>query len=219
MHAAYGTMFLYLALNAGISILNVYYIGVNWAETEAVGGWRRFMSWVGAATTVLGFTYVYLTLLAVGFYAFGALTDVGMLVALYLGFKLLIPGVLCTGYIIMLNQWGNTFRDGGYTNWGLSTYDTYANYHNTMSAVTTYSGAHGSLFGDIGNKMFSDSDDKDNTAAIVVVFIILLAACLGLVTTIVTIKKLSASHPLPEWKRDEEGHNQRSQPRGVRTAG
>jgi hypothetical protein len=196
-------LLLFLAINFGISCWNVYVTGVTWAETGAVGGWRRFMAWMGAIMSATGFTWSYLTVLALVFYGMGWLNADGVKLAMELAYIVLVPGLLFAGYAIMLDSWARTFREGGYVNWGVSIYNTWANYHNTMSVVNSYGGAFGDVF-----KNFTPSKDDDGkgTAALIVLFLVVLAACLGIITTVVAIKKLSASHPLPKWDHaDREG--------------
>ena len=56
---------LIFVLNFAISWWNAYVCGKVWAETKAVGGWRRFMAWVTAVMSGLGFSWCYLIVVAV----------------------------------------------------------------------------------------------------------------------------------------------------------
>ena len=43
-------------LNFGISWWNAYAVGVTWVETKNMGGYQRFMAWMGAIMSASGFT-------------------------------------------------------------------------------------------------------------------------------------------------------------------
>ena len=83
-------------LNFGISIWNAYAVGKVWVEARHAGGWRRFMCWMGAVMSASGFTWCYLSFLALTAHYFGWLTEEEVKVALNLGYVLLLPFVLFT---------------------------------------------------------------------------------------------------------------------------
>ena len=52
------------AINFGISVWNAYAVGKVWVEARHAGGWRRFMCWMGAVMSASGFSWCYLSFLA-----------------------------------------------------------------------------------------------------------------------------------------------------------
>src|SRR5688572_11828051 len=108
MHAA--LIIVIWFLNFGISVWNAYAAGLCWVETKHAGGWPRAMAWAGATQSAAGFSWCYL--IALGFAAYGldwiGLGDLKF--ALDLGYVLLIPGVLLSGLMIMLDSWARAYR-------------------------------------------------------------------------------------------------------------
>src|SRR2546421_7970171 len=90
-------------LNFAISGWNAYAVGRAWVETKVVGGWPRFMAWMGAIMSASGFSWCYLFLLVLGGHALGWLPDDATNAAISLGYILLIPGILFSGLMIMLD--------------------------------------------------------------------------------------------------------------------
>src|SRR5439155_2528489 len=87
-------------LNFGISIWNAYAVGKSWVEARVAGGWPRIMAWSGAVMSASGFSWCYLILLALTGYHFEWITQQQLVVALNLGYILLIPGILLSGLMI-----------------------------------------------------------------------------------------------------------------------
>lgn len=201
-----GFIVLLWILNFAISCWNLYAVGSSWVEARAVGGWLRFMSWMGAIMTATGFTYCYLMFLAFGAY-YGQLFGFGeeqLVLTMQFGFVVLVPGLLFSGFAIWLDSWKRAFQQGGFVNYGVAIYNTWAQYHNTMSAISGW----GQAVSGIGEsfKAFKSDDDEGKGAAILFcILLVVVALGLGILTTVVGIKKLSASTALParpkEWSR------------------
>ena len=51
-------------LNFGISVWNAYAVGKVWVEARHENGWHRFMCWMGAVMSASGFSWCYLSFLA-----------------------------------------------------------------------------------------------------------------------------------------------------------
>src|SRR2546423_9741851 len=119
-------------LNFAISTWNAYAVGKAWVEARAAGGWPRIMCWSGAVMSASGFTWCYLILLALAAYHFGVISETQVAVALNLGYVLLIPGILLSGLMITLDSWARAFRRGGFLNYGVAVYTTYAQPHKTF---------------------------------------------------------------------------------------
>ena len=163
-------------LNFAISAWNAYAVGRAWAETKVAGGWPRFMAWMGAVMSASGFSWCYLILLVLVAHAGGWLDAEATNVAISLGYILLIPGILFSGLMITLDSWRRAFRNGGILNYGVAAYNTYAQVHNTMSAINSFGGAARTVFdffgsGDRDRRSSSDDDAKGWVMILVVIIV------------------------------------------------
>jgi hypothetical protein len=183
-------------LNFGISVWNAYAVGKVWIEARVAGGWHRFMCWMGAVMSACGFTWCYLSFLALTANYFHWINEEQTMVALNLGYVLLLPFILFAGYAITLDSWGQAFRRGGLLNYGAAAWNTYASIHNTYSAWRNMGGAFASL----GNFFKRGRGSRDGNGAggiIIVVLLVALALLAGVITTAVIIRRVAASEPLP----------------------
>jgi hypothetical protein len=182
-------------LNLGISILNAWGCGKAWAETKAHGGWRRFMTWMGAIMSASGFTWCYLSLLAFGAYSFQVLTAGQAMVAMEIGYVIIIPGILFSGMMITIDSWARAYREGGVLNYGVAAYNTYAQIHNTYNAIEGMGGALSDIFKSFGKGSSSSSSDDDakGAAALVIIILVVVALTAGILTTAAIIKKVAGS--------------------------
>jgi hypothetical protein len=185
-------------LNCGISVWNAYAVGKVWVEARHEGGWHRFMCWMGAIMSACGFTWCYLSFLALTAHYFQLITEGQVLVALELGYVLLIPFILFAGYAITLDSWVQAYRRGGFLNYGAAAWNTYASIHNTYSATRNLGGAFASL-GDFfgGRKGSRDRDGEGPSPIIIVILLVALALLAGVITTAVIIRRVAATDPLP----------------------
>jgi hypothetical protein len=187
-------------LNFAISVWNAYAVGRSWVEARAVGGWPRVMCWSGAVMSASGFTWCYLILLGLIAYHFEWIDQTQLAVAFDLGYVLLIPGILLSGLMIMLDSWARAFRQGGFLNYGAAVYNTYAQIHNTYSAITSFGQAFrnvSSFFG-AGKSSGSGRDDRDSSRGMVLVTLLVVAAlAAGILTTTFIIRRVAGSTPLP----------------------
>ncbi len=193
-------------LNFGISAWNAYAVGRAWAETKVAGGWPRFMAWMGAVMSASGFSWCYLVLFVYGAHAMGWLPDQATNAAFSLGWIILIPGILFSGLMIMLDSWRRAFREGGILNYGIAAYNTYAQVHNTLSAVNTLGSALrnvGDFFGGDRDSRSSDDDGK-GMLILLVIILVALALLMGVLTTAIIIRLTAGSDPLPPLRELEE---------------
>lgn len=198
-------------LNFAISIWNAYAVGKSWAEAKAHhqgghGVWPRVMCWAGAVMSASGFTWCYLTVLSLSAYYFQLLTMHEVGIALQLGYILIIPGILASGLMITIDSWSTAYRQGGVLNYGVAAYNTYAQVHNTLSAIDTFGKAFGNVtdfFGDRKSSSSSSDDDAKGAAALVVILLVVLAIAGGIITTTVIIRKTAASTRLLSRKEME----------------
>jgi hypothetical protein len=184
-------------LNFAISVWNAYAVGKVWVEARVAGGWYRLMCWVGAVMSACGFTWCYLSFLALTAHHFGWLTDDQVLAALNLGYLLLLPFILFGGYAITLDSWAQAFRRGGILNYGMAAWNTYATIHNTYSAWRNVGGAFASLGNFLGGRRSERSRDGDSGGIVIVLLLVVFALLAGVLTTAVIIRRNAATEPLP----------------------
>jgi hypothetical protein len=185
-------------LNFGISLWNAYAVGKSWVEARAAGGWPRIMCWSGAVMSASGFTWCYLLLVGLAAYHFEVIDQAQLIVAFNLGYVLLIPGILLSGLMITLDSWARAFRQGGFLNYGVAVYNTYAQVHNTYRAITGLGDAFRSVrnfFGQGDSR--SDRDNRSGSGWVAVVLLVALALAAGVLTTTFIIWKVAGSKPLP----------------------
>jgi hypothetical protein len=185
-------------LNFAISIWNAYAVGKVWVEARIAGGRHRFMCWIGAIMSASGFTWCYLSFLALTAHHFQWLSDEQVMAALNLGYILLLPFILFAGYAITLDSWAQAFRRGGILNYGMAAWNTYATLHNTYSAWRNLGGAFASLgqfFG--GRRSGRDRDSEGSGGIILVILLVVFALLAGVLTTAAIIRRTAATEPLP----------------------
>jgi hypothetical protein len=186
-------------LNFGISVWNAYAVGKVWIEARLAGGWHRVMCWIGAIMSACGFTWCYLSFLALTAHHFQWISEEQVQASLNLGYLLLLPFILFGGYAITLDSWAQAFRRGGFLNYGAAAWNTYASLHNTYSAWRNLGGAFTSLgnFFRGDRRGGSDRDDGGAGGVIIVILLVALALLGGVMTTTVIIRRVAATEPLP----------------------
>jgi hypothetical protein len=185
-------------LNFGIAVWNAYAVGKVWVEARHEGGWHRFMCWMGAVMSACGFTWCYLTFLALTAHHFQWLSEDQLMAVLNLGYVLLVPFILFSGYAITLDSWGQAYRRGGFLNYGAAAWNTYASIHNTYSAWRNMGGAFASLGDFFQRRRGRSSNGGDGPNAVVlVILLVVLALLAGVITTAVIIRRVAATDPLP----------------------
>jgi hypothetical protein len=184
-------------LNFAISVWNAYAVGKVWVDARHENGWHRFMCWMGAVMSACGFTWCYLSFLALTAHYFQLITEQQTLVALNLGYILLLPFMLFAGYAVTLDSWVQAYRQGGFLRYGAAAWNTYASIHNTYSAWRNMGGAFSSL-GDFLRGSRKDGGDRDSAGPIIIVILLVAFALLaGVLTTAVIIRRVAATDPLP----------------------
>lgn len=194
---AYALFALVWVLNFGISVWNAYAVGKVWVEARHAGGWRRFMCWMGAVMSASGFTWCYLSFLVLTANYFQWITAEQTMAALDLGYILLLPFILFAGYAITLDSWANAYRHGGFLNYGVAAWNTYASIHNTYSAWRNVGGAFAGLGDFLKRRRGRDSGGDDTNGIVIVVLLVALALFAGVITTTVIIRRTAATDPLP----------------------
>lgn len=189
-------------INFGISVWNAYAVGKVWVEAKHEGGWHRFMCWMGAIMSACGFTWCYLSFLALSASYFHWISEQQTIIALDLGYVLLIPFMLFAGYAITLDSWAQAYRQGGFWNYGAAAWNTYASIHNTFSAWQNLGSAFTSLGGFFGGSNKSRNNDNNSPSGLVVVILLVALALFGgVLTTATIIRRVAGTESLPQ----EEG--------------
>ena len=185
-------------LNFAVSVWNAYAVGKVWIDARVAGGWHRLMCWVGAVMSACGFTWCYLSFLALTAHHFQWLSDEQVEAALNLGYLLLLPFILFGGYALTLDSWAQAFRRGGLLNYGAAAWNTYASIHNTYSAWRNMGGAFASLGNFLGGgRRGRESRDGDGGGIVIVLLLVAFALLAGVLTTAAIIRRVAASDPLP----------------------
>lgn len=197
-------------INFAISWWNAKACGLVWVETKAIGGWQRFMTWMGAIMSASGFTWCYLIVLLLGAYhGQGAflkpeqppiLTIEHVKGSFALGYLIIIPGVLFSGLMIWVDSLVQAWRRRDLPSMASAAWNTFAQVHNTYRAIKDVPDALGSVF-----KLFSGgsskSSKKDGAAVLLVVILVVLALCGGVITTWSIIARNAGTAPLPDRRR------------------
>lgn len=189
-------------LNFGISWWNARITGLIWVESKMMGGFTRFMTWMGAIMAACGFSWCFLIFLAFGahyFYPvyFGAQA---FKASLSLGYLIIVPAILFSGMMIWVESLVIAWRRRDLPSMGIAAWNTFAQIHNTYSAIQGMPAAFkevGSFFKDVSG----DSDDIKVIAFAIALAIVAIAVAAGVLLTVAIIKKYAASAPLPERPR------------------
>ena len=190
-------------LNFAISVWNAYAVGKVWVDARHENGWHRFMCWMGAVMSACGFTWCYLSFLALTAVYFEWINEYQAKVALNLGYLLLLPFLLFAGYAITLDSWVRAYRHGGFLRYGAAAWNTYASLHNTYSAWRNVGGAFASLSDFLGAGR-KDRRDRDGAGSVLIVLLLVVfALAAGILTTAVIIRRVAATDPLPPPPSDE----------------
>lgn len=188
-------VFLVVLLNLAISFWNARVTGLVWAETKAIGGFTRFMTWMGAIMAAVGFSWCYLIILALGAQSLGYLDAKGMKLALELGYIILVPLVLFSGFFIWIDSVVQAWRQRDFASIGTAAWNTFAQVHNTYSAINGFGGAFSDIF-----EGFSGDADEDSVKALpllLIVAIVAFALAGGVITTVAIVRNYAGSRPMP----------------------
>lgn len=115
--------------------------------------------------------------------------------------------MLFSGLMIMLDSWRCAFRNGGILNYGIAAYNTYAQIHNTLSAVSTFGSTARGVFDFFsGRRRRSSSGDGDPRGLVMlaVIAVVALALLAGVLTTTIIIRLTAGSDPLPSLRELED---------------
>jgi hypothetical protein len=185
---------LLLAVNLGISWWNARITGLDWVESKMMGGYVRFMCWMGWLMSALGFTWCYVLILAIVAHGAGYIDARQMDAAISLGYLVVIPGMLVSGLFIWIDSLVVAWRRRDLPSIATAAWNTFAEIHNTYSAVSGIGAALKSVGG-----LFSDADEDEAKVGAVIVVVLIVAAAVagGFVTTELIRRHYAAMRPLP----------------------
>ena len=205
LHIPWLTVGILLVLNFCISWWNAYAVGVNWVESKQIGGWTRFMNWMGAIMSASGFSWCYMILLTCGFYYaqphfigdHKPYLDAKAVAATFsVGYLVLIPGILFSGLMIWLDSVVQAWKRRDLPSLGVAAWNTYAQAHNTWSAYRGIGGA----FDSIGDflKGGDDDDGGKGAALIIIVVLVVITVAGGIFTTWAIISHFAGTQSVAE---------------------
>ena len=190
-----GLGWLVLALNLWISWHNAKVIGLDWVESRYLGGWTRFMCWMGWLQSALGFTWCYVLILALFAHSAEYINTATEQAAVNLGYVIIFPGLFISGTFIWIDSLVQAWRRRDLPSIATAAWNTFAEIHNAYSAID----GMGDALKSVGS-LFSDSDEDDVTGVAVVAVIVIVLAALagGFLTTELIRRHYAGSRPLPE---------------------
>lgn len=195
-------------LNFAISWWNARVVGLVWVETKQMGGFPRFMTWMGWIMSASGFTWCYLVaLLFSAYYAQPVFLKPGEPMLLTpqdiqggfaLGYLIIMPGVLFSGLMIWIDSLVQAWRRRDLASMSRAAWNTFAQVHNTYSAIRGTPEALEAV-----GKLFSGKGDARGKALILIIVLVVMAVVSGILTTSAIVGHYAGSRPLPD--EPEEG--------------
>ena len=182
-------IFLFLILNFAISILNAWGVGRTWVETKVVGGFPRFMAWMAATMSAVGFTWCYLVILAfaAGPNGFHKLPANYVDAMFSLGYLIIILPCIGSGTAITLDSWAHFWRKRNIGNGALAAYNTFADIYNVYQAVRYVPKA----WDTVKDLLFPKKRDSSNGFAGIAIMLALAAVFGGILTTSAIVRTVS----------------------------
>lgn len=182
-----------LVLNAFVSCFNAWSVGRGWNETRVVGGFPRFMSWMGATMSAVGFSWCYLVIAAfvAGPDCLNKLPEPYVAKMFGLGYLALVVPLIGSGIAITVDSWAYFWRRRTLANGAIAGYNTLADVYNIYQAVRHVPGAW-----DGAKDLFKGSSDEDEGKAALAKLAIglaMLAVFGGVITAALIIKSVAKS--------------------------
>jgi hypothetical protein len=181
-------IFFIWVLNLAISIWNAYATGKVWVEAEHAGGGYRFMAWMGYLMASLGFSWNIFIVVGLVLASNGTITAEQADLFFQIGYVVLVPGFLFSGYAIMFQSWANAYREHSVGNLGVAAYNSYANLHNTFNVINNFPKAFGSVL-----KAFTGGGSGKSKANGFILFLALLCVLSGFIITALIVHRVAAS--------------------------
>jgi hypothetical protein len=181
-------------LNFVISIFNSWSVGHSWAETKAVGGFPRFMAWMGATMAAVGFSWCYLVIIAVaaGPDGFHRLPIQYVNAMFSLGYLAIIGPCIGSGLAITVDSWAYFWRRRTFGSGALATWNTAADVYNIYQAAHYVPGAWDTVRDVLfPKKSSSSSSDSNSGLAWLAILLAAMAVFGGVLTAAAIIRTVS----------------------------
>ncbi len=184
---------LLVVLNFAISIFNAWAVGRSWVETKAVGGFARFMSWMGATMSAVGFSWCYLVILAfaAGPDGFNKLPANYVQAMFALGYLIIIGPCIGSGLAITLQSWAYFWRRRTFGSGALAGWNTFADVYNIYEASRAVPGAWDLVKDLLFPKKRSSSSDSNSGLATIAIMLALAAVFGGILTTAAIVRTVA----------------------------
>lgn len=187
-------------INLGISWLNARTVGLMWVETKYIGGWKRFMAWMGAIMSASGFTWCYLLVLLLGAYYLQPVDpDKSQLLTpdmiqggFALGYIIILPGILFSGMMIWIDSLVQAWKRRDARSIGTAAWNSFAQMHNMYSAMKGMP----EVWKSIGK--LTDKGSGKSKGVILIFILVLLALVGGVLTTWSIINRYAGTRPLKQ---------------------
>ena len=195
------------ALNLLISTWNAFVVGAAWQESKAVGGGMRAVVLAGWAMSALGFTSVYAAVVTGGLYHFEFIGDAQVQYLVSWWFVIIGPPLVAAAIMITVHSWAVAFREGGFLNYGVATYNTWATIHDArvlasgMGDALSNIGSYSSSGSGSGSGFELDEDGIKIVGVVALVAIVISVVVMGCVTTWLIVryvsKRITAEERMP----------------------
>lgn len=180
---------LVLLLNVAISVWNCYAVGSAWKDAMAIGGrFEKAVLWSAVIQSGVGFSMPILLVLAYGSVAYltaGAepvLTPTEgaeMMQAIFsLWYVAVIFPILGSGLAIWAHSLRIAYQRRDFASIATAGWNSFAQIHNTVSAVNNLGGAFGDI-GDLFGKALGGKGDAKGKLVILVILLVIVSLTLG----------------------------------------
>jgi hypothetical protein len=189
------TILLLLVLNFAISVFNAWSVGHSWLETKAAGGFVRFMAWMGATMSAVGFSWSYLVIIAVaaGPDGFHRLPQPYVDAMFSLGYLVIIGPCIGSGLAITVDSWAHFWRKRTFGSGAVAAWNTAADVYNIYNAVRYVPSAWDNVRDLLLPKKrdSSSSSSSDNGLARLAILLAVMAVIGGVLTTAAIIRTVA----------------------------
>ena len=187
-----------LLLNVIIAVWNCYAVGVAWKDTMALGGWfDKLLLWSGIIQSGVGFSMpilLGLTYLATAYLTAGqepTLTPeegAALFQSIFsLWYVAIILPILGSGLAIWAHSLRVAYQRRDFASIATAGWNSYAQIHNTVSAVRHLGGALGNV-GELFSDALDSKGDSKGKVAILAILLVLLSLVGGFSITFALVR-------------------------------
>jgi hypothetical protein len=178
-----------LIINLLISAYNALVVGRSWADVKAIGStWQKIVVISAFVMSGCGFTWCYLIIFGLIAIGLGILDTESIAAMIELGYVAIILPILGSGLAIWIDSVSTAYRRRDLGSIGTAAWNTFAQAHNTYSALTNL----GPILKSLGG-FFKGGNSKSKGQLIVIVLVV-IALLLGFITTYVIAMKSASDY-------------------------